>query len=368
MLPNDIDDLFRNQLNDHATPPGEDLWARLAAGLAAEKEVPAPADAAMDVAFRAGLGQHASPVRRELWERLEDEHLRPRQRRAAGFWPLALAASLALLLVGGAGWWLRTGGLRPAPVAKTEQTTRAHRAPAVATAATTGKPTTATAVAVAAAAVAPAPAAATTTPAASTGRAVATATGRPTTRNNFSAKNRSQRAALAVLAGSNGAAAGQLPKKPGGRATRAGQPASSGSVGKESAAALVAAARPAPAPAPQSAGTVALTPRPDAAGEARLAPASLPAPALASSAGTIEVEVRPGSVARPSQATAAAFGPADRRGSRAGRVLGGLLRQATNLVQGEPLNLADATGKGPSQTLLLQARVGSRTLSKSIQL
>ena len=98
----------------------------------------------------------------------------------------------------------------------------------------------------------------------------------------------------------------------------------------------------------------------------------MPAPALASPAGTIEVDVRPGNAARPaeraSQAPAVAFGLAERRGSRAGRVLGGLLRQATNLAQGEPLNLADATGQGPSQTLRLSAHVAGRTLSKSIQL
>ena len=133
------------------------------------------------------------------------------------------------------------------------------------------------------------------------------------------------------------------------------------------------AARPAPAtPAPQ---TAVPSPRPDAAGAAlAAAAASLPAPALASPAGIIEVEVRPGRAASRAVSpapTVALANPAaftDPQGSRAGRVLGGLLRQAHRLAQGEPLSLADATGHGPAQTLNLQARVAGHTLTKSIQL
>ena len=112
MIPDELDDLFRRRLEGHETPPDAALWARLAAGVPSENEAqPAAtfspestAEVAVDKVFRAGLTAHASPVRRALWERLEDEHLRPRQRRAAAYWPLALAAVLALLVVaGGAG-------------------------------------------------------------------------------------------------------------------------------------------------------------------------------------------------------------------------------------------------------------------------
>ncbi|MFC7668817.1 hypothetical protein ACFQT0_16670 [Hymenobacter humi] len=106
MSAENIDDLFRDKLDGHSTPPGDALWARLQAGPHAD---PAPdADAErLDQLFRQGLNAHTTPPSRELWERLEDEHLRPRQRRAAAWWPMALAAALALLLVaGGAGLWL----------------------------------------------------------------------------------------------------------------------------------------------------------------------------------------------------------------------------------------------------------------------
>ena len=352
MLPNAIDDLFRNQLNDHATPPGEDLWARLAAGLAAEKEVPAPADAAVDAAFRAGLGQHASPVRRELWERLEDEHLRPRPRRAAGFWPLALAAVIALLVVaGGAGVWLRggqpagPGGPAVASGGRTSSATNPKRARPNATRNTAA----ATAATVAAPALA-----ASTAPA---GPALAAGPDRP-----------QQRAGV-------GPTQGRPPvseKMWAAQATRRRQAASSALTGTENG----LAARPAPAnPAPQTAAALVPTARPDAAGPA-LASTPVPAPDLASPAGTIEVEVRPGGQqARASQsALAAANAPADqpsaetdRPGRRTGRVLAGLLRQAGHLVQGQALSLAEATGH-PTQTLTLNARLAGRSLSKSIQL
>jgi hypothetical protein len=79
----------------------------------------------------------------------------------------------------------------------------------------------------------------------------------------------------------------------------------------------------------------------------------------------IEVEVRRGA-ARP-EATpvavavvaAAAPAPARRRGLR----LGGLLRQADHLVHGE---LAEATGL--PETVTLQAHLGGRLVSKTIQL
>lgn len=72
MPPDSIDDLFRQQLGGHATPPGDELQRRLDA-LAADEH--------LDAQFRTGLAAHATPPRRELWERLEDEHLHPQPRR-----------------------------------------------------------------------------------------------------------------------------------------------------------------------------------------------------------------------------------------------------------------------------------------------
>jgi len=101
MSTENIDDLFRNQLEGHSTPPGDALWERLQAST----PPPAPSAERLDELFQKTLSQHITPPRRELWERLEDEHLRPRKRGAA-WWPMALAAALALLLVaGGAGLW-----------------------------------------------------------------------------------------------------------------------------------------------------------------------------------------------------------------------------------------------------------------------
>ena len=105
MPPDDIDDLFRSHLAGHETPPGDALWARLNAATA-------PPDAAaaterLDKLFQKGLSAHVTSPGREMWERLEDEHLRPRKRRVAARWRLAMAAALAILLVaGGTGLWL----------------------------------------------------------------------------------------------------------------------------------------------------------------------------------------------------------------------------------------------------------------------
>jgi hypothetical protein len=56
MPPDNLDDLFRQQLGGHATPPGEDLQRRLAELAEAER---------LDALFRTGLGSVASqPARR----------------------------------------------------------------------------------------------------------------------------------------------------------------------------------------------------------------------------------------------------------------------------------------------------------------
>lgn len=46
--------------------------------------------------------------------------------------------------------------------------------------------------------------------------------------------------------------------------------------------------------------------------------------------------------------------------------LGGLLRQADHLVHGEPVSLAEVTGL--AETVTVQARLGGRTLSRTIRL
>ena len=115
MLPEDIDDLFRQKLDGHATPPSDALWARLHQPPPAATHDDGDGDDAVDTLFRAGLGGHASQPRRELWERLEDEYLRPqpRRRRVAGWWQYSAAAVLLLLLLAGGGLLWR-GSSRPA--------------------------------------------------------------------------------------------------------------------------------------------------------------------------------------------------------------------------------------------------------------
>nr|GFD20637.1 hypothetical protein [Tanacetum cinerariifolium] len=129
MLPDNIDDLFRQKLDGHATPPAPDLWARLSLPAA-------PATDPVDATFQEGLRAHATPPRRELWERLEDEHLRPqsRRRRVVAWWQLSAAAVLLLMLVGGALWsgsWRQatTGG---AVASRSGRTTRPAGQPATA--------------------------------------------------------------------------------------------------------------------------------------------------------------------------------------------------------------------------------------------
>ncbi|WP_400190867.1 hypothetical protein [Hymenobacter sp. B81] len=71
MRPEDIDKLFRDQLQQHATPPPANLWY-------------------------------------DLQERLEPEE----RKRRGGFWLYAVAAAVTLLLVAGGAWLLnRPGGL-----------------------------------------------------------------------------------------------------------------------------------------------------------------------------------------------------------------------------------------------------------------
>lgn len=369
MNPENIDDLFRRRLEGHETPPDAALWARLAAGT--------PTETAVDEVFQAGLNGHASPVRRELWERLEDEHLRPRQRRAVAFWPLALAAVLALLVVaGGAGLWLKgrvpvgAGGPRVAlgsgKAANAGKVGIAITAGAARVAAGSGETSPATAADAVAAG--PAIVLATTATGAETAAAAPAHDPKAAT---LAAVLPSRKARTNAVTDSEPAFAVISEKNRTAQATRPRRAASGASGNGENG----LAARPAPtSEAPQPAVALAPIPsRPDATGGNSALPTATPAPDLASSAGLIEVDVRSGG-ALPRAGQAAEASPAAgravaqvRHGNRAGRILGGLLRQAGNLAQGQPLSLTDAAGLGP-QTLTLEARLGQRTVSKSIQL
>ena len=350
MLPDNIDDLFRQKLDGHATPPAPDLWARLALPQAEADPV--------DATFQEGLRTHATPPRRELWERLEDEHLRPqpRRRRVVAWWQYSAAAVLLLLLAGGVLWsgnyWQAPNGGQIAsrgngagaahtaswpasglPVAGTTDTGISQpQAPATAQsqdlAATASAAPKKNQKILSTQATAP-HASTSSTPIASTTRPRHTATA-----HRASEGHRPQRSQPDAVAGT-------LAKR-GGRNTPAGQPLTPSSQPTAPAVAPPAHANDAP--------VLAVAP---------VAPTATPE--------IIEVDVRRGS-ARPTPTPAvvaeadATSTPARRRGLR----LGGLLRQADHLVHGEAVSLADATGL--PETVTVQARLGGRLVSKTIQL
>jgi hypothetical protein len=344
MLPDNIDDLFRQQLDGHTTPPAPDLWARLALPQADADPV--------DATFQEGLRAHATPPRHELWERLEDEHLRPqpRRRRVVAWWQLSAAAVLLLLLAGGALW---SGSWRQASTGG-QVASRGNGAGAAHTAnrpaselpaagATSSRPQ--------AAVTAQSQDVASTSPAGSKKNQEISSTQatapRPSTSSTPIASTTRPRRAATAPKGSEGyqtnhsqpdVATSNLAKL-GGRKTLAGQ-----SLTPLSQPTDPAVTPPAPA---HEAPILALAPA---------APAATPE--------IIEVEVRRGAAhpeATPVVAVAAdaAPAPAQRRGLR----LGGLLRKADHLVHGE---LAEATGL--PETVTLQAHLGGRLVSKTIQL
>jgi hypothetical protein len=359
MLPEDIDDLFRQKLDGHATPPGDDLWARL--------QLPTDDKEPLDTLFRDGLNAHATQPRRELWERLEDEHLRPqpRKRRVAAWWQYSAAAVLLLmLLAGGAGLW-RGGYLSPA-TGNIAVTKSAHQSGPSAAHTPQADTHTAQMNNINAedqeiAQVAPAKNQYTTVASAtdseknkkySLGQATASATS--TSSTPIATTTRPRRAATTpqVAAGHRtlgqqpDAAAGQLANT-GGRKTSTSQHLGSSQVAPATAAAPTTRGDKADAP------TLALSPSP-AKTEA--------------SFDVIEVDVRRGpETSRPVAPAAVAVAEVTPTPSRRSRLrLGGLLRQADRLVHGEGVNLAEATGL--SQTVTVQARLGGRLVSKTIQL
>jgi hypothetical protein len=367
-----IDDLFRGKLDRHETPPSGDLWARLQAQPAAEPSASAstPAEAPnaerLDQLFQAHLNTHVSPPARELWERLEDEHLRPRKRRAAAWWPMAIAAAIALLITaGGAGLWLGFPGSKSGSDAvavqggKTQATVSGQLA-------TTADATNDATINTDAAAATKAAQEATKT--ADARESIATNIPTQATENAISApqqKNVRAQATRSIAAASTASKARkfaerQSPRHPLGSTRQPDVAASSPSP--------VARTTPAHTPAPA---------RNTAPDELRLNPAPapvvaqtstpIPAPEIVPAGTIITVDVRNGATpaARNIRAALAEVAsdnePAERRG------LGGrLLQQAGHLVRGERLSLAEATGLPENVTL--RANIAGRRVSKSIQL
>lgn len=329
-----LDDLFRQQLGQHATPPGTDLQRRLAELAEAER---------LDALFRTGLGSHASQPRRAVWERLEDEHLRPQPRRrrpVVAWWQLSAAAVLLLALLAGGlwrgGYWQPIGGLASRPADAGSGSGGSHPVPA------------------------------------GTARA-------PQPANPGLAQVAPEQALLQATTSS----AEKKPKSFSPQATATMASSSSPSIATTTRPRRAATApqrtgsyRPKPRPLDAAAGQLATTGRrnspvsqPLPALPAAPAPAahpSLPVVAMTSAPEVIEVEVRRGAApASPAPAPVVAAtesGPTRRPRLR----LGGLLRQADHLVHGEPVSLAEATGL--AETVTVQARFGGRTLSKTIQL
>lgn len=346
MTPADLDDLFRQQLDGHATPPGPGLQQRLAELAEAER---------LDTLFRTGLGSHASQPRRALWERLEDEHLhpQPQRRRVAAWWQYSAAAVvLLLLLAGGAGLWRGQLG-RPA---RSVNTAVANHGPAATPAVTL-------------------PTAPSTSklPTTTSGRQIIDKELIANSQVNSSKKNKenifSQATAPALSPSSYPIANTTRPRRPATapqaassfqKSTRrpdadAGQLATTG--GRKAPASQLSATS---QEAPATIGTP-----PAARDNAALAVAAFSA--ATAPAGVIEVDVRRGpETARPAPAPAATV-VAEAVPRRRPRLhLGGLLRQADHLVHGESVSLAEATGL--PETLTLHARLGGRTLSKTIDL
>ncbi|MDJ0366654.1 hypothetical protein QMK33_15965 [Hymenobacter sp. H14-R3] len=345
MAVNDLDDLFRQQLDGHATPPGPGLQQRLAELAEAER---------LDTLFRTGLGAHASQPRRAVWERLEDEHLhpQPRRRRVVAWWQYSAAAVLLLLLLaGGAGLW--RGQLRqPAGPVATATTNPQPAAPA--TAAQPSAPgRQALPSIISEAQIIDSKIIANNTTSTSKKNqenifSQATAPALSPSSPPIATTTRPRRPAPAPQVASSSrpktrrpdAAAGQLATT-GGRKAPAGQPLTTS---QETPATIGA-------PAPRENATLAV-----AAFTAATAPA-----------GVIEVDVRRGpETARPAAAPAPTV-VAEAAPRRRPRLrLGGLLRQADQLVRGESVSLAEATGL--PETLTVHARFGGRTLSKTIAL
>lgn len=371
MSTENIDDYFRSQLGGHETPPGADLWARLQAGPGAAADAPAPsADTSeqVDQLFRQRLHAHPTPPSRELWERLEDEHLRPRKRRAAAWWPMALAAAVALLLLaGGAGLWRgfpSGNGAGPAGTVASHTSNGSSQTNPTQLPAATHAPAPAAHPALAASA---APETAANGRAATAGTIAAARPTEPGAAANatseFSQKNLPARATRpagpASSASKVGMMAQQSPRRPRGASRQPDAAAAPAPLVARTTAPLTTPARPrttADEPAP----VVATTPT-----APEIVRPETPAPAALAANSVISVDVRAGAPKRPSLGTAVATAAASAVEERRG--LGGrLLRQVGHAVRGERISLAEVTGL--PENLTLEANIGGRRVSKSIQL
>ena len=364
MPPEDIDNLFRDQLAGHETPPGDALWTRLNA-TPAPNIIPNAATERLDQLFQKGLNAHATRPGRALWERLEDEHLRPRKHRATAWWPVALAAALALLLIaGGAGLWLGfpMSNSRMNTVAshtKRDGQSAAGKQPNNTSLTNTSAP--ATQIDSKQAVAANSPQALPQTAAAGTVQ-----------KNTMVQATRSAMLASTAPKASMAASGPSLrhplgsPRLPDAAAEHRLPVATT---------TTRTVTRPAPIPRP-----AADEQRPNMAPTVAIAAKSMPAPeivpavpiittaaSLASAGELITVDVRNGGnpADRPTKTTstalAAAEAPEERRG------LGGrLLQQAGHLVRGERVSLAEVTGLPENMTL--RATIAGRSVSKYIQL
>ncbi|MDO7886245.1 hypothetical protein [Hymenobacter cheonanensis] len=341
MASDNLDDLFRQQLGQHATPPGEDLQRRLAELAEAER---------LDALFRTGLGSHASQPRRELWERLEDEHLRPqprRRRRGLAWWQLSAAAVLLLTLLAGGLW--RGGYLNRAGSGLASQSAGSQpRGPRTSPLPAAGG--------------AARGALAISQPLAQlpAGQGLA----RTATASEEKNQQKFFKQATAPLASSSSPSiaaatrprrAASAPRAVAGPPKQRQQP--------DAATGQLATTKRRNSPANQPTATLAEAP---ASNSTPRESRALVAAVMTSQPEVIEVEVRRGpEPSRPADAPiVAAAEPAPTHRPRLR--LGGLLRQADHLVHGEPVSLAEATGLAENVTV--QARFGGRTLSKTIQL
>lgn len=378
MSTENIDDLFRSQLDGHETPPGNDLWARLQAGPAAQAPTPEPSAAAPERVgqlFQRKLNAHATPPRRETWERLEDEHLRPRQRRAAAWWPMAMAAAVALLLLaGGAGLWRGfTGSAGPAGTVALQSTNGRPDAPGQFPAGGTNNGNAGPAEQSQSGLVAT-PASKAAGAAASPGAASQNvAKTSETMVSGLNQKNLPVRATRPAGSASSASKVGmmarQSPRRPRGTSRQPDAAAAAPLVARTTAPSHTPTP-PADEPAPAPAVAVAHTPAPTSTPAGEIVPAAAPFPATASAAALaatatlITVDVRDGAARRPSLATAVATAAAATE-ERLG--LGGrLLRQVVHAVRGERLSLSEVTGL--PKNLTLEATIAGRRVSKSIQL
>ncbi|TDN36845.1 hypothetical protein E4631_10010 [Hymenobacter sp. UV11] len=336
-MPSDnLDDLFRQQLGQHATPPGADLQRRLAELAEAER---------LDNLFRTGLGSHASQPRRELWERLEDEHLHPEPRRRRGvvaWWQLSAAAMLLLALLAGGLWRGGYLGQRPALAVSKPAVRPAAGSSAVAVATSAG-------------------AAATT----ASGQLISNSLPTNTiaqSENKVQEKSTSQATASRLAPSSIPIATTTRPRRPA-TVPHAASSIQAKTRRPDAAAGVLATTGKRTIPAGQ--------PQPPTPPEAPELPASRQLPALIAMMAPpdiIEVDVRRGPApARPAAQAVVATAPSPAADQPRRRLrLGGLLRQADHLVHGEPVSLAEATGL--PESLTVQARLGGRTVSRTIQL